>query len=270
MAGQRKFPSKEAMFRKIMPSSMLLSEDDDNMSANAVNIDNENLSSVNVTEKVEPKTKRRPPLRSKILLTGEDDIKPTIILKEDTEENEMYNIEEKTETTADEQIMDFDKKPEEISFEEEHISDEQIMDYDKKSERTSFEEDDTSDGLIMDFDIRNDKPIYKETVARTISVEQNTETNNSEPDKPETVNVIELLINDKIDVAMTKFNCCTCSGCRDEVYNIALNSLESKIIENKPDKITLAMNDHGTSGAVTTALVQAIIKVKTNPTQCKK
>ncbi len=248
MAGQRKFPSKEAMFRKIMPSSMLLSEDDDNMSTNAVNIDNENLSAVDVTKKVEPQIKRRPPLRSKILLTGEDDIKPTTILKEDTEENQMYNIEEKAETTSDELIMDFDKN----------------------SEKIQFEEEPTSDELIMDFDIRNDKPIYKETIKETMSVEQNIETNTIETNKHRTVNVIELLINDKIDVAMTKFNCCTCSGCRDEVYNIALNSLESKIIENKPDKITLAMNDYGTSGAVTTALVQAIIKVKTNPTQCKK
>ncbi|MEG1942833.1 MAG: late competence development ComFB family protein, partial [Angelakisella sp.] len=41
--------------------------------------------------------------------------------------------------------------------------------------------------------------------------------------KPNIVNIMELLIDDKIDLAMEKFHCCTCDRCRQDITAMALN-----------------------------------------------
>lgn len=83
--------------------------------------------------------------------------------------------------------------------------------------------------------------------------------------KPNIVNVMELLIDTKMAPAMEKFHCCTCDKCRQDIAAMALNKLHPKYIVAEPEPLTAAMEDKESNMQVTTALVQAILKVKANP-----
>lgn len=79
------------------------------------------------------------------------------------------------------------------------------------------------------------------------------------------VNIMERLIEVKIGPAMDKFHCCTCEHCRQDITAFALNKLTPRYLVQDPELIAEAMEDKEANTQVTTALVQAILKVKANP-----
>lgn len=83
--------------------------------------------------------------------------------------------------------------------------------------------------------------------------------------KPNIVNIMELLIDEKMDLAMEKFHCCGCDRCRQDIAAMALNKLHPKYIVAEPEQLDAGMADKESNTQVTTALVQAILKVKANP-----
>lgn len=83
--------------------------------------------------------------------------------------------------------------------------------------------------------------------------------------EPPLVNLMEGFVESRLDVALAKFNCCTCEKCRKDVCAIALNKLPALyVIEDDPDIRDLRERER--SAEVATALVQAILIVKANPT----
>lgn len=83
--------------------------------------------------------------------------------------------------------------------------------------------------------------------------------------KPMPVNVMELLIENKIEEAMSKFRCCNCATCRQDITAYALNKLTPRYIVQDAALVTQALQDPELNSQVTTALVQAILKIKANP-----
>ncbi|MEG1875078.1 MAG: late competence development ComFB family protein [Angelakisella sp.] len=85
------------------------------------------------------------------------------------------------------------------------------------------------------------------------------------PQKPAVINIMEQMIAEKLESAMEKFRCCNCSKCKQDITALALNRLKPRYIINEPIAIAEALDDKEANTQVTTALVQAILKVKSNP-----
>lgn len=78
------------------------------------------------------------------------------------------------------------------------------------------------------------------------------------------VNLQELLVLEKIDIAFTKFTCCDCERCRKDIVAITLNMLPSRyhvISDGEPQK--QATNQQ--HAEVSSAIIKAILIVRTNP-----
>ena len=396
----RKIPNREAMFRKIMPSSMLLDEDEDIIN-NGIDPESEEmliLDELETTQKLLKNIKqretanqqnnegienaapvsqalhrkRRPPLRSKILLTGEDELQPNSTFRtnsysrpssEYTQSNSYSNYNSDIEAYQQQEVQcdstndvketvnivgsfsqmkkdeDTQKALESIPYIPHHIE----HPVDSRSQYANNQYSSAVNGYpnAEEFEQKpfaNDSNIYNNSFTSTTSskIEQavqnettpaysvpkaepmqesasptsfadifNAYNKTSEPeenpeptpqakefvnpmdqythpiveeeddfgiqnlDVPEKINIMELLIEEKIDQAMKKFRCCECSGCRKEIFDIALDTVGEKMVDNKPDTIAIAINDTGSRGAVTTALVKAILRVKAKPSQCK-
>ena len=79
------------------------------------------------------------------------------------------------------------------------------------------------------------------------------------------VNIMEKLVEDKIDRAIEKFRCCTCEKCRSDITAIALNKLSPKYVVADPTIMEEACLDPQANAQAATAIVQAILVVKANP-----
>ncbi|MDD3428666.1 MAG: late competence development ComFB family protein [Oscillospiraceae bacterium] len=78
------------------------------------------------------------------------------------------------------------------------------------------------------------------------------------------INLMEGLVEARMDAAMQKFSCCTCDKCRNDVAAITLNKLAPcYVIEENP--ILRDEMDRKRAAEVATALVQAILVVKARP-----
>ena len=78
------------------------------------------------------------------------------------------------------------------------------------------------------------------------------------------VNIMESIVLEKLDSAIARFNCCQCDKCKKDIIAITLNKLPPKYMvfeENRMPEI-LAKQE---SAQVTAALVQSILKVKSEP-----
>ncbi|XYW68664.1 late competence development ComFB family protein [Oscillospiraceae bacterium LTW-04] len=85
------------------------------------------------------------------------------------------------------------------------------------------------------------------------------------PTEPPLVNLMEAFVEKRLDAALKKFKCCTCERCRKDVLAITLNKLPPLyVIEDDPDIRDL--HERERAAQVATALVQAILAVKANPT----
>ncbi|MEG2660766.1 MAG: late competence development ComFB family protein [Oscillospiraceae bacterium] len=80
----------------------------------------------------------------------------------------------------------------------------------------------------------------------------------------EPVNIMEILLESRLDAAMDKFRCCNCDKCRKDIIAITLNKLPPYYITTQdPEKMADAESKY--AGQVATALVQAILIVKSHP-----
>ena len=84
------------------------------------------------------------------------------------------------------------------------------------------------------------------------------------PPENEPVNIMELLLESRLDAAMEKFRCCMCDKCRKDVIAITLNKLPPYYIATQ-DAAKMAAAEAKYAGQVATALVQAILVVKSHP-----
>lgn len=95
------------------------------------------------------------------------------------------------------------------------------------------------------------------------------EVKKQEPQKEEQfklVNISYELILARVNEVMERFKCCKCDRCKKDVIAIALNTLPSKYIVCEDKKTAVLSRGTQTAIAeVSSALVQAIIKVKSNP-----
>lgn len=78
------------------------------------------------------------------------------------------------------------------------------------------------------------------------------------------INLMERLVVDRLDGAFTKFKCCRCDKCKKDVAALALNKLPPKYAVVEPEKAT-ELADALEGHEVSTAIVQAIIRVRANP-----
>lgn len=77
------------------------------------------------------------------------------------------------------------------------------------------------------------------------------------------VNLMEQMVADRLDDAITKFHCCKCDKCKKDVAAIALNKLKPRYVV--AEKVAALLNERQASSDVMTAIVQAILVVKAHP-----
>lgn len=78
------------------------------------------------------------------------------------------------------------------------------------------------------------------------------------------INLMELLVTEKLDAAFDKFNCCKCNKCRKDAAAIALNNLHPKYVVIDPDQADALLTKEMYAEA-TAAIVKAILVVRTHP-----
>ena len=77
-------------------------------------------------------------------------------------------------------------------------------------------------------------------------------------------NVMEKVVLERLDDAFSKFKCCKCDRCRKDVVALALNKLPPRyvVVDEKDISAYAAMIN---TAEVTTAIVQAVLQVRSNP-----
>lgn len=78
------------------------------------------------------------------------------------------------------------------------------------------------------------------------------------------VNMMELLVSERLDSAFSKFNCCQCDKCRKDAVAAALNLLPPEYVVAEIDEIDALLHEHSTK-EVSAALVKAILQVRAHP-----
>jgi len=79
----------------------------------------------------------------------------------------------------------------------------------------------------------------------------------------EIVNIMQIVIDKRLDMALTKFNCCHCDRCRKDVTAYALNLLESRYIVSKEVNAEEYEKDMNAL-EINTAIIKAILKIRNN------
>ncbi len=78
------------------------------------------------------------------------------------------------------------------------------------------------------------------------------------------VNLMERQVIDRLDEAFSKFNCCRCDKCRQNVAALALNMLSPRYVVADPETLPRLLEECD-SKDVSAALVKAILQVKNHP-----
>ena len=79
-----------------------------------------------------------------------------------------------------------------------------------------------------------------------------------------TVNIMEQMVLENMDAVIGKFNGCRCDHCRCDMAALALNRLPAHYIVVSPEEMQARMEEVPKK-QVLDALVQAVIKVRSNP-----
>lgn len=98
----------------------------------------------------------------------------------------------------------------------------------------------------------------REAEARRVSVPS------MDNQKTYVVNVMESLVLKKLDSVLSRFHCCRCDRCKKDIVALALNKLPPKyrvVTEGQPEKDV----DTQLNAQIITALIQAVIQVRTKP-----
>lgn len=85
------------------------------------------------------------------------------------------------------------------------------------------------------------------------------------PQLPELVNINEVMINEKIDGILEKFNCCKCPACKLEVIATALNKLSPQYVIKKDENTVPDAISESNYAKINSALINAIITLRANP-----
>jgi len=78
------------------------------------------------------------------------------------------------------------------------------------------------------------------------------------------VNLMEKHVLDKFDSVMARFDCCRCDRCKKDIVAISLNKLPTKYAVVPKGQLTPDV-DRQTSTQVLSAMIQAVLQVRTNP-----
>ncbi|MDR1674165.1 MAG: late competence development ComFB family protein [Oscillospiraceae bacterium] len=113
------------------------------------------------------------------------------------------------------------------------------------------------------------EPLLDDSVAelkKTEPLEKNTAAETAVPAENPfiMVNIMELAVLDKIDEVFSRFNCCKCERCRNDVMALALNRLQPKYVIAKQETID-AMIEKLAFSEIISALLKAILVVIANP-----
>lgn len=81
------------------------------------------------------------------------------------------------------------------------------------------------------------------------------------------INMMQLLVEEKVDKYMKLTGVCTCKNCRNDVIALALNKLSAKYVVMKPSEMAIRsdMYKNRYSGEIIAQLLCACDKVKENP-----
>jgi competence protein ComFB len=77
------------------------------------------------------------------------------------------------------------------------------------------------------------------------------------------VNIAEYAVKNRLDEALSRFNCCKCDRCVKDIIAISLNTLSVKYVVVYEKDIDQEIKKY--DGKVIDALVSAIIRVKNHP-----
>lgn len=84
------------------------------------------------------------------------------------------------------------------------------------------------------------------------------------PPRPSLVNIMELLVDERVGEVVAKFHCCRCDKCRKDIVAITLNTLTPRyIVLDELESPLIA--DRKTVTEVTSALIKAVLTVKARP-----
>ena len=78
------------------------------------------------------------------------------------------------------------------------------------------------------------------------------------------INLMEYLVDQRVDDVLAKFNCCNCKKCRQDVIALTLNKLPPKYLvidKNQPPDFS----QHKAVAEILTALIQSVLTVRANP-----
>lgn len=78
------------------------------------------------------------------------------------------------------------------------------------------------------------------------------------------VNIMELLVDERLDEAIYKFHCCRCDKCRKDIVAITLNRLHPRYVVFDELESPL-VPDRKTVTEVAGALIKAVLAVKARP-----
>lgn len=81
---------------------------------------------------------------------------------------------------------------------------------------------------------------------------------------PVLVNLMERLVAERMESAITRFNCCKCDRCKLDIAAIALNKLPPQYVVVEKNMLMELLAKQA-SLDVTTAVIQAILQVRDNP-----
>ncbi|MGN0605717.1 MAG: late competence development ComFB family protein [Oscillospiraceae bacterium] len=82
---------------------------------------------------------------------------------------------------------------------------------------------------------------------------------------PELININEVMINNKIDEILDKFNCCKCPDCKLEVIATALNKLSPQYVIKRNEHTVPDAIAESSYAKINSALINAIITLRANP-----
>ena len=217
-----------------------------------------------------PKKKRRPKPEVKFEEPADDDEqktdRPELKLPDPEDEDDYYGDDYEEETVA--KTTETTEIPENENQEENA----EEVDGEKKDEKPADEEnavteekdstEEVAEKIETEVAENTEKSVTTEGEKNTVAEEKQTET--PVPSAVRVVNIREKMVESKVDEALEKFNCCTCSLCRQDVICTALNSITPKymaVTEEDVDKI-IEKEDFS---EITQAIMKAILHVRTNP-----
>lgn len=79
------------------------------------------------------------------------------------------------------------------------------------------------------------------------------------------INVMEKAVGDSLESVLDRFKCCKCDRCKKDIIALSLNALPPKYVVAYDDKPLPDSFIRQKNTEITTAIVRAVIKVKSDP-----